>query len=99
MRIIRLTLASIGLALISACAMAGANPMDAETAKQIREDKEMDLVLEKARTLLKDGLNAGSGYNEVWIRDLNTFIELALDVRKPEEIRDSLLVFFRALFE
>lgn len=68
--------------------------MDPKVAKQIRDDKEMTLVLEQSRTLLKDGLNAGSGYNEVWIRDLNTFIELALDVRKPDEIRDSLLVFF-----
>ena len=31
----------------------------------------------------------------MWIRDLNTFIEVALQVNPPEGIRDSLLTFFK----
>ena len=41
------------------------------------------------------GFNAGSGYGEVWIRDFNTFIELALTVNDPATIRAQLLPFFR----
>jgi len=63
-------------------------------AEQIRSNKEFPAVLERGRAILKTGLNAGSGYGEVWIRDLNTFIELALEVQDREQIRESLLIFF-----
>lgn len=52
-------------------------------------------MLEKARALLKTGLNAGGGYGEVWIRDLNTFIEVSLEVNPAAEIRGALLTFFQ----
>ena len=48
-----------------------------------------------AQDLLKIGLNAGSGYGEVWIRDLNTFITVALEVNPPQRIREALLTFFK----
>ena len=44
--------------------------------------------------MFRDRLNAGSHYKEVWIRDFETFIEAAMEVRKPAEIRDAILVFF-----
>jgi len=63
-------------------------------AEEILANEDLTAVLERGRALLKTGLNAGSGYGEVWIRDLNTFIELALEVQDRGQIRESLLVFF-----
>lgn len=65
-----------------------------EIAAEILNNPDLPLVLEKAKTILKQGLTAGSGYGEVWIRDLNTFIELALEVQDKTQLRNSLLVFF-----
>lgn len=64
-------------------------------ARQILADPNLPLVLDKARSLLKTGFTAGSGYGEVWIRDLNTFIELSLQVNDPKPVREALLTFFR----
>jgi hypothetical protein len=46
-----------------------------ELAKKILADKTLDTVYFKAASLLKKGFTAGDGYPQVWIRDLNTFIE------------------------
>lgn len=67
----------------------------AQLSKAILADTNLTLVLDKARALLKTGLNAGSGYGEVWIRDLNTFIEVALEVNDAKPIREALLTFFK----
>ncbi len=67
---------------------------NAKLAGRIQSDPDLPFVLEKAKAVLGSGLNAGSGYGEVWIRDLNTFIELALQVQDSTEIRRALLVFF-----
>lgn len=67
----------------------------ASVARQILADPNLPLVLDKARSLLKTGFTAGSGYGEVWIRDLNTFIELSLQVNDPKPVREALLTFFR----
>jgi len=64
-------------------------------ARQILADPNLPRVLDKARSLLKTGFTAGSGYGEVWIRDLNTFIELSLQVNDPAPVREALLTFFR----
>ncbi|HRV49393.1 MAG TPA: polysaccharide lyase family protein [Sedimentisphaerales bacterium] len=64
-------------------------------ARRILADPNLPLVLDKARSLLKTGFTAGSGYGEVWIRDLNTFIELSLQVNDPEPVREALLTFLR----
>ncbi|MHC4147766.1 MAG: hypothetical protein ACYSUD_23785 [Planctomycetota bacterium] len=50
-----------------------------DLADKILNNPDLPFVLEKARSILKKGLTAGSGYGEVWIRDLNTFIEIALE--------------------
>ncbi|MBW8042629.1 MAG: hypothetical protein FVQ85_21900 [Planctomycetes bacterium] len=63
-------------------------------AQQILTNPDLRLVLDKAHKLLSTGLRAGTGYREVWIRDLNTFIELALDVQNQKDLRQALLLFF-----
>ena len=64
-------------------------------AEKILNDKSLTTVHEKAKRLLTGQLNAGSGYGEVWIRDFNTFIEVALEVNDSSHIRDALLTFFK----
>ena len=75
-----------------ACATA---KMDKELAKQIRSDERLKIVSAKAEELIQNGLNAGDSYNEIWIRDLNTFIELACKVSDTAKIREALLTFFK----
>ena len=65
-----------------------------ELKKQILSDTRLDTVELKAEVLLRTGLNAGNTYGEVWIRDLNTFIEPALKMGDKEKISDALLTFF-----
>ena len=66
-----------------------------ELAKQIRDDQSLRQVHQMALDLLKGGLNAGTHYPQVWIRDLNTFIIVALETDPREALRDSLLTFFK----
>ncbi len=72
-----------------------ANSSRAELARQILADRTLSEVHQMAKDLLKRGFNAGSGYGEVWIRDLNTFIEVSLEVNPPERLREALLPFFK----
>lgn len=64
-----------------------------ELAAKILSNADFDFVLNKANLILND-LNAGSSYGEVWIRDLNTFVEMALRVQDRAKIRESLTTFF-----
>lgn len=73
---------------------AGPGGSSDDLADKILNNPDLPFVLEKARSILKKGLTAGSGYGEVWIRDLNTFIEIALEVQDKAELRRALLVFF-----
>ena len=63
-------------------------------AKQILNDPTLTVVDTMARKILKKGFNAGSGYSQVWARDMNTFVEIALEEVNPKEIRGAILVFF-----
>jgi len=95
-QLLRYTILLTVIGLLSAPTM-GANRSEASDkalAKEIRNNKAFPAVLERGKAILRTGLNAGSGYGEVWIRDLNTFIELALEVQDREQIRESLLIFF-----
>ncbi|MDD5262769.1 MAG: amylo-alpha-1,6-glucosidase [Methylacidiphilales bacterium] len=65
-----------------------------ELATRILNDATLSRTRDLARKLLATGLNAGSGYSEIWIRDFATFIELALEVTEAAAIRKALLVFF-----
>jgi glycogen debranching enzyme len=98
MRLIPIIPSLLGfLAAVAAPAAAAAAPAnrDAELARKILGDENLREVHRMARKLLQTGLTAGSGYGEVWIRDLNTFIELALGVNEPALFRESLLTFFK----
>jgi hypothetical protein len=74
---------------------AGDSDSDAALAKQIRDDQSLRHVHQMALDLMKTGLNAGAGYKQVWIRDLNTFIEVSLEVNSRGALRDALLTFFK----
>jgi hypothetical protein len=63
-------------------------------ARHILRDSSLSLVHTMAQNLIKTGFNAGSGYSQIWIRDLNTFVETALDVKNQKDIREALLIFF-----
>jgi len=68
---------------------------DQRLANKILTNKRLLYVTDKALEVAKTGFNAGEGYREVWIRDYNTFIELAAAVHPHEELKENLLVFFR----
>lgn len=65
--------------------------------KRILTDPDMKRVEQMARKIASEGFNAGDGYGEVWIRDYNTFIELAMQVMPDEAIRSNLNTFFHFL--
>ncbi len=60
-----------------------------------QSDPRLAEVEKKAELLIQTGLNAGDGYAEIWIRDLNTFIETACKVSDTQKIREALLTFFK----
>lgn len=64
-------------------------------AKSILADQNLKYVDSLAREVIKEGFNAGSGYSQIWARDLNTFIETALEERSQTDIRGTILVFFK----
>jgi hypothetical protein len=66
---------------------------DKALADKISNDHRLDTIMVKARALLSKGFNAGDGYPQVWIRDLNTFIETSLKVYNVDTIRKNLLTF------
>lgn len=72
-------------------------PISAEKAlaRAIVEDTLMNRVEQMALDVVKGGFNAGDGYGEVWIRDYNTFITLAMEVMPDSLVREQLLTFLR----
>ncbi len=72
-----------------------ASKQDTALAAEIRGNTTMQQVHTMALALLKGGFDAGSNYHSVWIRDLNTFIELSLEVNPHAQVRDALLTFFK----
>ncbi|MCC5846585.1 MAG: hypothetical protein JJU29_00715 [Verrucomicrobia bacterium] len=67
--------------------------LDADTRAAILNDSRFDECRAMAITCLKGGLNAGSHFHEVWIRDLNTFLIPALEAVPPQQVRSALLDF------
>lgn len=60
----------------------------------IENNQSFQTVDSMGRAVLGKGLNAGSGYSQVWARDMNTFIETACEVVSKEDLRGAILVFF-----
>lgn len=63
-------------------------------ASRIANDTTLQVVDRMAHDLLREGFNAGSGYSQVWCRDLNTFIEAAMDVNPASDIKGAIKVFY-----
>ena len=86
----------IGLLLLSFCiAHIGIGSIKAQTLPQrILADKSLVKVDSMAKATLQSGFNAGSGYSQIWARDMNTFIETACDVSDPKNLREAILLFF-----
>ncbi len=80
--------------LLASCRCPVAEENNRDIALAILSDKTLDRVDEMGRELLGKGFNAGSFYSEVWIRDLNTFIETSLEVGNPADVKEALKVFF-----
>ncbi|KOH42904.1 GH36-type glycosyl hydrolase domain-containing protein [Sunxiuqinia dokdonensis] len=81
--------------LLAACQPVESRRSTEELAQKVRENESITFTKQKARDVVKTGFNAGDGYREVWIRDYNTFIELAAELYDPAELKENLLVFFR----
>lgn len=60
----------------------------------IENNQSFQMVDSMGRAVLGKGLNAGSGYSQVWARDMNTFIETACEVVNKDDLRGAILVFF-----
>src|ERR1700744_4196637 len=75
------------------CRAAGDPGSKSELAKEILADQRLDHVEAMALKLL-GGFNAGTSYNEIWIRDFNTFIDGSLRVHDRESVKEKLLLFF-----
>jgi hypothetical protein len=63
-------------------------------AKAIVADERLDTIQARALKLLS-GFSAGTSYNEVWIRDFNTFIKGSLRVHPKDEVKTKILLFFK----
>lgn len=60
-----------------------------------RDLSKLEKVYQMACDLIGSGLQAGTIYHEVWIRDFNTFIDLACNVLPLKLVRENLLMFFK----
>lgn len=80
--------------LLLFCAAGAMAVDDAALAESVLGDSRLQAVRSRAVDIIRSGFNAGDGYSEVWIRDFNTFIELACHVREHQEVREHLLLFF-----
>lgn len=65
-----------------------------QLAEAIRQDTSLETVDSMARAVISKGLNAGSGYSQIWARDMNTFIEIACEESDPKDLRNAILLFF-----
>lgn len=83
------------LLMVSAISINAINKLDPELTRKIKSDQRMNTVKSMAEELIKKGLTAGDGYVEVWIRDLNTFIETACAVSDQQRVKEALITFFK----
>ena len=82
----------ISIGILISCSLG--SKKDAKLAREILADTTLQKVDDMARELMKEGFNAGSGYQMVWARDLNTFIEMSCEEYDVNTIHDNLLMFF-----
>lgn len=65
-----------------------------QLASTISKDSSLHIVDSMARAVIRSGFNAGSGYSQIWARDMNTFIEVACEESNPQDLRNAILLFF-----
>lgn len=65
-----------------------------QLAHAISKDTSLQVVDSMARVAIRSGFNAGSGYSQIWARDMNTFIEIACEESDPKDLRNAILLFF-----
>ena len=65
-----------------------------QLAETILNDSTFHQVDSMARSVIRQGFNAGSGYSQIWARDMNTFIEVACEETNQTDIRNAILLFF-----
>lgn len=65
-----------------------------QLADRILSDTTLQKVDSMARATIRSGFNAGSGYSQIWARDMNTFIETACEESDPKELREAICLFF-----
>lgn len=82
-------------ALLLSCNPNGSKGTQNSWQADMKKDSSFQLVKDMATNTIKSGFNAGDGYGEVWIRDYNTFINLATQVHPHEQIKDQLLIFLK----
>ncbi len=85
---------TVSLFLVLALMVACHDKSKRELASKILADENLQKVDSMARQLMKKGFYAGSGYQMVWARDLNTFIELSCEEYDHSVIRENLVMFF-----
>jgi len=87
------------LTMLIALAISGISvaqePLSKHKPQTTLQPEVTDQVKTMAEALIKKGFTAGDGYGEVWIRDLNTFIELSCKVNDKPQIRKHLITFFQ----
>lgn len=69
------------------------NPQQ-QLAETILNDTTLHQVDSMARSIISQGFNAGSGYSQIWARNMNTFIEVACEETNQTDIRNAILLFF-----
>ena len=83
------------LTLLCGGFMACTNPTPTQQlAKDICNDHTFHIVDSMARATIRSGFNAGSGYSQIWARDMNTFIEVACEESNPTDLRNAIVLFF-----
>jgi glycogen debranching enzyme len=95
MRLLNIATSTFILMAVAGCHANQQKAAHKALAEQILANEYFSYTKEKGLEVLKSGFNAGDGYREVWIRDYNTFIDLAAKVQPASELRENLLVFFR----
>ncbi|MDR6945257.1 hypothetical protein [Mucilaginibacter pocheonensis] len=91
----KIRLLAVFVFLCLACPVIKAQATDKSAlAGSIAADNKLDTVQTRALKLLS-GFSAGTSYNEVWIRDFNTFINGSLKVHPKEKVKEMLLMFFK----
>lgn len=86
----------LGILLLGCAAFFSCTKSDPQQqlAETILNDSTFHQVDSMARSVIGQGFNAGSGYSQIWARDMNTFIEVACEETNQTDIRNAILLFF-----